>query len=69
LDSDHWIAILIYPKISRVYVLDSLDKDPKEYEDIIGCIQLAYKYYVEIYNGPHDPSKPKEMIVKTKFPV
>jgi hypothetical protein len=29
--SDHWICFLIYPKVEKVLVLDSLDYDPLTY--------------------------------------
>jgi len=36
--SNHWIAFLIYLKIARVWVLDSLDRDLKMYKDFIGVL-------------------------------
>ena len=37
--SNHWIAIMINPKIGRAVVLDSADYDGKRYREFIGILQ------------------------------
>ena len=37
--SNHWIAIMIMPKIGRAVVLDSTDYDKKRYREFIGILQ------------------------------
>lgn len=60
---------MLYRKISRAWVLDSLDKHKKEYEDILKVIQCGYRYYVEKLKGPHEPKRRKNTLIKTNFPV
>jgi hypothetical protein len=32
---DHWICFIIYPKVVRVLVVDSLDYDPTSYAKVL----------------------------------
>ena len=44
--SNHWIAIMIMPKIGRAVVLDSADYDRKRYREFIGI--LKSKIFLDI---------------------
>jgi hypothetical protein len=37
--SRHWILAMICPKISWIFILDSLDVDKSKYKEFIKCIQ------------------------------
>jgi hypothetical protein len=38
--SDHWIYFLIYPKVRKVLVLDSLDYDSSTYAKFLNISEL-----------------------------
>jgi hypothetical protein len=37
---DHWICFLIYPKVGKVLVLDSLNYDPSTYAKFLNILEL-----------------------------
>jgi hypothetical protein len=37
---DHWICFLIYPKVGKVLVLDSLNYDPLTYAKFLSILEL-----------------------------
>jgi hypothetical protein len=37
---DHWICFIIYPKVPKVLVLDSLNYDPSTYAKFFNILEL-----------------------------
>jgi hypothetical protein len=37
---DHWICFILYPKVGKVLVLDSLDYDPSSYAKFLSILKL-----------------------------
>ncbi|KAG2547045.1 hypothetical protein PVAP13_9KG144300 [Panicum virgatum] len=65
---NHWIAIMIIPKIGRAVVLDSADYDRKQYREFIGVLQNAYRLYV-MKGRPHPPDWKEIMNIRYNFHV
>ncbi|RLM93752.1 hypothetical protein C2845_PM08G20190 [Panicum miliaceum] len=63
---NHWIAILIMPKLGRAVVLDSADYDQKRYMEFIGILQNAYRLYV-MKGGPHPQDRKDVMNIRYHF--
>jgi hypothetical protein len=37
---DHWICFIIYPKVGKVLVFDSLHTDPSAYSKFLNILEL-----------------------------
>uniref|UniRef100_K3Y2Q0 Ubiquitin-like protease family profile domain-containing protein n=1 Tax=Setaria italica TaxID=4555 RepID=K3Y2Q0_SETIT len=57
---DHWISIIILPKLGEAVVLNSANFSRDRYKDIIGMIQNTYKLYI-LKSGDHNPKINKAM--------
>ncbi|CAN6328066.1 unnamed protein product [Urochloa humidicola] len=57
---NHWIGIILMPKIAQVAVLDSADYEKKRYKEFLGILQNAYSYYV--HRGGLHPSHAPELM-------
>ncbi|RLN15652.1 hypothetical protein C2845_PM02G13250 [Panicum miliaceum] len=64
--SNHWIAILIMPKLGRAVVLDSADYDQKRFMEFIGILQNTYHLYV-MKGGPHPRDRKDVMNIRYHF--
>ncbi|RLN33981.1 hypothetical protein C2845_PM03G29980 [Panicum miliaceum] len=63
---NHWIAILIMPKLERAVVPDSADYDQKQYMEFIGILQNVYRLSV-MKGGPHPPDRKEIMNIRYQF--
>uniref|UniRef100_K3Z0W9 Ubiquitin-like protease family profile domain-containing protein n=1 Tax=Setaria italica TaxID=4555 RepID=K3Z0W9_SETIT len=57
---DHWICIVILPKLGEAVVLDSASFSRDKYKEFIGIIQNAYKLYI-LKGGDHNPKRKEAM--------
>ncbi|CAN6251011.1 unnamed protein product [Urochloa humidicola] len=60
---NHWIGIILMPKVAQTVVLDSADYERKRYKEFMGILQQAYFYYVE-KGGPHPSHAPEVMNIR-----